>query len=61
MGAKVKDVEPGKPTQNAFIEQFNGTYPDGVLDKYIFENLNQVREQTQIWMDDCNYERHTMS
>jgi len=33
------------------------SYRRGVLNKYIFENLDQVREQTQIWMDDYNYKR----
>ncbi|WP_233268119.1 integrase core domain-containing protein [Algibacter sp. L3A6] len=28
-----------------------------VFNKYIFEDLNQVREQTQIWMDDYNHKR----
>ncbi|MCD9619749.1 integrase core domain-containing protein, partial [Tenacibaculum maritimum] len=49
-----KYIEPGKPTQNAFIERFNGSYRRGVLNKYIFENIHQVREQTQIWMHDYN-------
>lgn len=47
-------MQPGKPTQNAFIERFNGSYRRGVLNKFIFENIDQVREQTKIWMDDYN-------
>ena len=54
---KFKYIEPGKPTQNAYVERFNGSYRRGVLDKYIFEDINQVREQTQIWVNDYNNER----
>ncbi|ADV48997.1 Integrase catalytic region [Cellulophaga algicola DSM 14237] len=52
-----KYIQPGKPTQNAFVERFNGSYRRGVLNKYIFEDIDQVREQTQIWMNDYNHHR----
>ena len=56
-GIEFKYIQPGKPTQNAFVERFNGSYRRGVLNKYIFEDIQQVREQTQIWMDDYNHHR----
>ena len=56
-GIEFQYIQPGKPTQNAFVERFNGSYRRGVLDKYIFEDINQVREQTQIWMRDYNHHR----
>jgi putative transposase len=42
--------------QNGFVERFNGSYRQGVLDMYVFRTLTEVRERTERWLADYNQE-----
>ena len=50
-------IQPGKPTQNAFIESFNGRLRDECLNETLFSSLTDAREELEKWRDDYNYHR----
>lgn len=53
-GIQLRYIQPGKPTQNAFIERFNKTYREDILDAFLFESITQLKELSWDWMKQYN-------
>lgn len=50
-------IQPGKPTQNAYVERFNGSIRRELLNAYVFRTLEEVREKARQWQHDYNHQR----
>ena len=42
-GVKLDFIQPGKPTQNAFVESFNGKFRGSCLNQHWFRSLDEAR------------------
>ena len=51
-GVKLDFSRPGNPTDNAFIESFNGRLRDECLNQHWFLSLDEARAVTEAWRDD---------
>jgi len=50
-------IAPGKPTQNGFIESFNGRLRDECLNEHLFTSLPEARKIIEAWRIDYNTRR----
>lgn len=50
-------IAAGKPTQNAFVESFNGRFRDECLNDTLFSTLNEARSAITSWKEDYNRHR----
>ena len=50
-------IAPGKPMQNAFVESFNGSFRDELLNETLFSTLAEARTKITEWKEDYNRHR----
>lgn len=56
-GTKIDFSRPGKPTDNAFVESFNGTFRDECLNVHWFETLAEAKQLIESWRSEYNESR----
>jgi putative transposase len=56
-GMAIQYIQPGKPNQNAYVERFNRTFREEVLDQHLFLRLEDVREAAHWWTIEYNEQR----
>ena len=47
-------IAPGKPMQNGFVESFNGSFRDELLNETLFSTLAEARIKITAWKEDYN-------
>jgi len=53
-GVKLDFIQPGKPTQNCYVESFNGRFRDECLNEHWFISMDDARSIIGIWRNDYN-------
>ena len=53
-GVQLHFIEPGHPTQNAYVERFNGKVRDECLNEHWFTTLEEARHLIEVWRQDYN-------
>jgi putative transposase len=56
-GVQLEFSRPGKPTDNAFAESFNGRFRDECLNQHWFASLEEARQTIEAWRMEYNTER----
>jgi putative transposase len=60
-GIRMLFIQPGKPTQNAYVERFNRTVRHEWLDMHLFESVDHAQQTATEWLWHYNNERPNMA
>ena len=58
---QIQFIQPGKPTQNAYVERFTRTVRHEWLDEHLFESIEHAQETATEWLWRYNNERPNMA
>lgn len=50
-------IQPGKPTQNAFVESLNGKFRNECLNQHWFRSIDEAKHEINLWREHYNNER----
>ncbi|PNR86159.1 transposase, partial [Xanthomonas oryzae pv. oryzae] len=53
----LRQIQPGKPNQNAYVESFNGRLRDECLNEHWFPTLLHARTEIERWRREYNEHR----
>ena len=53
-GIELRFIQPGKPNQNGFIERFNKSFREEVLNANLFNTMSEAQEAAEVWLTDYN-------
>ena len=56
-GVKIDFSRPGKPTDNAFVESFNGTFRSECLNIHWFMDMKEATQLIEAWRQEYNESR----
>jgi putative transposase len=56
-GVQLAFIRPGRPTENGFIESFNGRLRDECLDVELFMSIEDAQRILRAWRADYNHQR----
>lgn len=60
-GIRLLFIQPGKPTQNAYVEHFNRTVRHEWVDEHLFNSTDHAQRTATAWLWRYNNERPNMA